>query len=98
MWRPSQGNSADSAVGSRIGDIELRDGAYLRVRYRVDGHAGQMIRKVTLAHVACLGLEPVDEIDHVVKPSAGMQPRIGHANEGFSTRRRRQARWAVAQV
>src|SRR5215510_5130586 len=34
-------------------------------------HAGQMISKATLMNIPGLGLEPVDEIDHVVKPAAG---------------------------
>jgi hypothetical protein len=34
-------------------------------------HAGQVISKPALPRVACLGLEPVDEIDHVVEPAAG---------------------------
>jgi hypothetical protein len=34
-------------------------------------HAGQMIGKPSLPRVASFGLEPVDEIDHVVEPAAG---------------------------
>ena len=34
-------------------------------------HAGQVIGDPTLPSVAGLGLEPVDEIDHVVEPAAG---------------------------
>ena len=34
-------------------------------------HAGEMIGEPTLPSVASLGLEPVDEIDHVVEPAAG---------------------------
>src|SRR5262249_21600149 len=33
--------------------------------------AGEMIGEATLPTVAGLGLEPVDEIDHVVEPAAG---------------------------
>ena len=32
-------------------------------------HSGQVIGEPTLPSVAGLGLEPVDEIDHVVKPA-----------------------------
>jgi hypothetical protein len=34
-------------------------------------HAGEMIGEPPLPSVASLGLEPVDEIDHVVEPAAG---------------------------
>jgi hypothetical protein len=34
-------------------------------------HAGEMLGEPALATVAGLGLEPVDEIDHVVEPAAG---------------------------
>ena len=34
-------------------------------------HAGQVIGKASLPRVAGFGLEPVDEIDHVVEPAAG---------------------------
>ena len=34
-------------------------------------HAGQMIGETALASIADLGLEPVDEIDHIVEPAAG---------------------------
>ena len=34
-------------------------------------HAGQVIGEPALPSVAGLGLEPVDEIDHVVEPAAG---------------------------
>jgi len=34
-------------------------------------HAGEMIGEPPLPSVASLGLEPVDEIDHVVEPPAG---------------------------
>jgi hypothetical protein len=34
-------------------------------------HAGEMIGEPTLPTVAGLGLEPIDEIDHVVEPAAG---------------------------
>jgi hypothetical protein len=34
-------------------------------------HTGQLISKSTLPSVTGLGLEPVDEIDHVVEPTAG---------------------------
>jgi hypothetical protein len=34
-------------------------------------HPGQMIGEPTLSCVAGLGLDPVDEIDHVVEPAAG---------------------------
>jgi hypothetical protein len=43
-------------------------------------HAGEMIGEPTLASVAGLGLEPVDEIDHVVEPAAGSATgRLGPA-------------------
>jgi len=34
-------------------------------------HAGQMIGETALASIPDLGLEPVDEIDHIVEPTAG---------------------------
>src|SRR5215203_5898051 len=34
-------------------------------------HAGQVIGEPTLPSIAGLGLEPIDEIDHVVEPAAG---------------------------
>ena len=34
-------------------------------------HTGQMIGKTALASIADLGLEPVDEIHHIVEPAAG---------------------------
>jgi len=34
-------------------------------------HAGQVIGEPTLTSVTGLGLEPIDEIDHVVEPTAG---------------------------
>src|SRR5436853_7310379 len=34
-------------------------------------HAGQMIGEPSLTSIAGLGLEPVDEIDHVVEPAPG---------------------------
>ena len=34
-------------------------------------HAGQVIGEPTLPSITGLGLEPVDEIDHVVEPATG---------------------------
>ena len=43
-------------------------------------HARQMISKATLANVAGLGLEPVDEIDYVVETAAGAGPDAASGN------------------
>jgi hypothetical protein len=51
-------------------------------------HAGQMIGETALASVAGLGLEPVDEIDHVVEPAADAgadaSSRNGDGKMGFA--------------
>jgi hypothetical protein len=43
-------------------------------------HAGQMIGETTLPSIAGLGLEPVDEIDHVVEPTARAGSDAGSRN------------------
>ena len=37
-------------------------------------HSGEVVGEPTLPSIAGLGLEPVDEIDHVVEPPAGAGP------------------------
>src|SRR5262249_1953985 len=39
-----------------------------------EGQAGEMISEATLASIARLGLEPIDEIDDIVKPAAASGP------------------------
>src|SRR5258708_4152872 len=43
-------------------------------------HAGEMIGEPTLPSVASLGLEPVDEIDHVVEPPASARADAASGN------------------
>jgi hypothetical protein len=47
-------------------------------------HAGQVFGKAALPGVAGLGLEPIDEIDHVVEPAAGAGSNAASGNRKTS--------------
>ena len=57
-------------------------------------HAGQMIGETALTSVTGLGLEPVDEIDHVVEPSAsaGTDAASGNGDGKMGLAAARQSR------
>jgi hypothetical protein len=57
-------------------------------------HAGQVVGEPALATSAGLGLEAIDEIDHVVEPAAGATADAakGFLTAGFLLRRNRTIR------
>jgi len=49
----------------------LGEGQVAKLVENDEVHAGQVIGNPALSSVAGLGLEPIDEIDHIVEPATG---------------------------